>query len=163
MQQASQVESEAGDAMVVTTDGSRVSERAAQSFPRPELQVQQPCRPAVCIGQSRPMLMPSPAGRGGLTYRLVSDVPHDALHHRRLALDQRDVPARPGVVEERRRRPARLPHPRRRSRPPADGGLVVLLVVVSKPDLVVSMSLLRDQGLEAGRAEERATGVPAAT
>ena len=35
-----------------------------------------------------------------LTHRLVSHVLDHALHHRRLALDERDVPAGRGVVKE---------------------------------------------------------------
>ena len=35
-----------------------------------------------------------------LTHRLVPDVLDHALHHGRLALDERDVPAGGGVVEE---------------------------------------------------------------
>ena len=42
----------------------------------------------------------NPLASARLTHRLVSDVLDHALHHGRLALDERDVPAGGGVVEE---------------------------------------------------------------
>ena len=42
----------------------------------------------------------NPLALARLTHRLVSDVLDHALHHGRLALDERDVPAGGGVVEE---------------------------------------------------------------
>ena len=42
----------------------------------------------------------NPLAFARLTHRLVPDVLDHALHHGRLALDERDVPAGGGVVEE---------------------------------------------------------------
>lgn len=71
-----------------------------------------------------------------LTHRLVSHVLDHALHHRRLALDERDVPAGRGVVKV---------GPPPATAPPRGGGAALAPPVAADPRVVISVLVLRSR------------------